>query len=665
MLKVFAVILALGAASPALADDIDAQDGPEEPDAETAVILADEDATTENAVIESSDAFGTQVGQESTGLYSAREVRGFNPVDAGNVRIASLYYDQLTMMPQRLRSTSTIRVGLGTMGFAFPAPTGLVDYALRSPGDERRLTIDASTRHDGNEGIAAELQLPRFGADSIGVFGALALRHRQRNEGGPTSELWNGVGLVEFKPTDNVQLTSFVSLFRNHSDEPGPTYFLAGEVLPPKVDRRRDLSQEWADSADHSLIVGNMLRAPLGAFSLEAGLFFNQRKKPANFVDLFTGMDAEGNVAERFIIADAGAKDSSWSGELRVGRAFAIGATRHQLSLSLRGRDRARLFGGSDRVSLGASTILAADPREKPDFDIGEKNRDNVRQLFAGVAYSGNLTDWLRMDLGASKIDYSKKVDYADPATPDVETTSTPIAWNASLALALSRKLTLFGSLARGMEEADVAPDRAVNRAEAPAAIDTRQEEVVLSYSPVADVTVLAGLFRISKPYHNLDPDLRYRLLGTVVNQGVEISAVARPVEGLTMLGGAVISEPEITGEIVESGTIGPRPLGQPGLRVTGNVDWRFDHGESPLSLDLAVEHIGSQPLNALNSADLEGQQTVNLGMRYRFDLANSRIVFRGRLDNVFDTYSWSMSPGGSLRYNEPRSVWLQFIAVI
>lgn len=44
----------------------------------------------ENAVSSADDAFGTSVGNENIGLYSANDVRGFSPVTAGNIRLEGL-----------------------------------------------------------------------------------------------------------------------------------------------------------------------------------------------------------------------------------------------------------------------------------------------------------------------------------------------------------------------------------------------------------------------------------------------------------------------------------------------------------------------------------------------------------------------------------------------
>jgi iron complex outermembrane recepter protein len=50
----------------------------------------------ENAVTAAQDAFGTSIGFQNVGLYSATDARGFSPQQAGNLRIAGLYFDQQT-----------------------------------------------------------------------------------------------------------------------------------------------------------------------------------------------------------------------------------------------------------------------------------------------------------------------------------------------------------------------------------------------------------------------------------------------------------------------------------------------------------------------------------------------------------------------------------------
>src|SRR6185437_15066808 len=87
-------------------------------------------------VTEASDAFGTVVGNQSIGLYSETNARGFSPAQAENLRIEGLYYDQQTSASDPyLFSRSDLRIGIAAQSYAFPSPTGIADLTLRVPGD--------------------------------------------------------------------------------------------------------------------------------------------------------------------------------------------------------------------------------------------------------------------------------------------------------------------------------------------------------------------------------------------------------------------------------------------------------------------------------------------------------------------------------------------------
>jgi hypothetical protein len=90
---------------------------------------------TDDPLATANDAFGLTLGLESIGLYGPGGIRGFNPQSAGNVRIDGLYFDQQGALSNRVVEGSTIRIGVSEIGYAFPAPTGIVDYDLRHPGN--------------------------------------------------------------------------------------------------------------------------------------------------------------------------------------------------------------------------------------------------------------------------------------------------------------------------------------------------------------------------------------------------------------------------------------------------------------------------------------------------------------------------------------------------
>jgi len=128
----------------------------------------------ENAVCSAGDAFGTTIGRETIGLYNSSNVRGFSPTAAGNIRIDDMYFDQVWGLNSRLRRTTNIRVGMSALGIPFPAPTGIVDYGFRKPGDAAALSALVSGNQWGSAALEVDAVLPvAAGKLSVGLGGAV------------------------------------------------------------------------------------------------------------------------------------------------------------------------------------------------------------------------------------------------------------------------------------------------------------------------------------------------------------------------------------------------------------------------------------------------------------------------------------------------------------
>ncbi|WP_313036067.1 hypothetical protein, partial [Massilia alkalitolerans] len=123
----------------------------------------------ENVMRQAEDAFGTSVGRETIGLYNSSSVRGFSPVAAGNARIEGLYFDQVWGLTPRIRRSTNIRVGISAQGYPFPAPTGIVDYSFRKPGDRARLALVTGGDSYGGAYVEADGELPLAPSLNLGI----------------------------------------------------------------------------------------------------------------------------------------------------------------------------------------------------------------------------------------------------------------------------------------------------------------------------------------------------------------------------------------------------------------------------------------------------------------------------------------------------------------
>ncbi|WP_088311153.1 TonB-dependent receptor domain-containing protein [Novosphingobium sp. B 225] len=618
---------------------------------------------SENATTQSSDAFGRSVGSEKTGLYNSEDVRGFNPVDAGNVRLEGLYFDQVDRISSRLVDGNTIRVGPATLRYPFPAPTGLVDYSLTQPHGKPIYSLNLEQGSSNARGMGGSFEFKQpFDGERLGLSGGFGWRNAQRFEGGQSRYRTVGATLA-WRPSPDTQVLLFGGDFIYRSDEAVPVYFPAGTALPPKLKRGENHAQDWTSRSQDLWTAGAVIKAPLGGLRAEAGLFYSLRDQHSVFADIMAGVQHDGTVASHRIVADADSRDGSLSGEMRLVKRWTSGSISQQLTASLRGRARDRRFGGAQTVLLGPSTVLAPDPRPEPVITIGPKNQDRVRQLTYGLAWSLVSAHGFSFDAGVSTSNYRKAIDFANPALADPITRDHPLLFNLGGSWNPAHSLMIYAGVSHGQEEALIAPDIATNRAEAPAAIHTRQIEAGIKYSVTPRLTLIAGLFKITKPYFNLDPALRYRKLGKLRNQGIELSLTGQLAPGLTLVGGTMLLDPRISGEAVEAKLIGVRPVGQIRRRSAANLDWRLDHGKSPLSFDLALESLSGRVGNSANTLYAPARATVNLGARYRFKAAGADWLLRPVLLNAFNNYGWQVSTSGGFTYTTPRTLTLQLAA--
>ena len=616
----------------------------------------------ENAATQSSDAFGRSVGSEKTGLYNNEDVRGFNPVDAGNVRLEGLYFDQVERISSRIVDGNTIRVGAAALRYPFPAPTGLVDYNLTQPGKDASYSFNLEYSSPNSIGPGGSFEFKQPLNDTFGISGGVGFRNATRYEGGHS--LYRPLGAtLAWRPQQGTEVLLFGGVFIYRTDELRPYYYPVGTEPPPKAERGLDLSQPWASRNQDLWTSGAIVKAPLLGAKLEAGLFYSAKDQHSVYADLMRGVAADGSVANRRIIAERDNYDGSWSGEVRLVKEFVGGSVNHRLIASVRGRSRNRDFGGGSVLTLGPSTILARDPRAEPVWVQGPKNHDAVRQITGGVSWSMVAPQRFSLDVGISKSRYRKALDFADPALADPATRDNPLLLNVAGSVHVARGLSLYAGYTRGQEEALVAPDIATNRSEAPPALRTSQVEAGARWAVTPKLTFIAGAFSIKKPYYNLDPALRYRQLGELTNRGLELSLTGQLAPGLTVVGGSLFLDPKIAGEAVDTRLIGPRPVGQIRRRSVATIDWRMGEGHGPLSLDATVESLSSRMGNAANTLVAPPRTTLNIGARYRFKTAGGTWLLRPVLLNVFNEYGWNVNASGGFTYSNRRQLTLQLVA--
>ncbi len=612
----------------------------------------------DNAVTAAQDAFGTTVGNESVGLYSTTSARGFSPVQAGNLRLEGLYFFQPSIpggqngLDSHLSRGSTVRVGLTAQSYPFPAPTGIADFQLRLPGN--KLLVSTVTTYGPYETYKAEVDahVPLL-PDKLGLVVGAGGGYQTFTYAGDNTN-WSVGGLLHWRPTDDVEIIPFYSRRKSYDWESFPIISPAGPYLPPKVKRRAAQYQRWLAGTINETNFGALARFNIGLdWTLRAGLFRAANGIPRKPAFLMLNMQPDG-TSDAFGILDAPENNASLSGEVRLSGRYAEGPRRHTIHIATRGHTVRRRFGGGVPTFMGKATVGIFHAFPEPPFVLGESRRDKTRQGNVGATYVGLWDGIGELSAGVQKVFYRRK--FEQPGSPLATSRSQPWLYNGTAAFFVADNLTLYGSYTRGLEESGLAPESAANRGQPQPANITEQLDAGVRYAFTPRVRLVAGVFEVKKPYLNRDAANIFTTVGAIKHRGIELSLSGQPVEGLTVIAGAVLLRARVSGFTVDQGLIGKIPPSATPRLLRLNVQYG-PPSWGGLSVETQVNHESARQGDRLNTFKNPAKTIIDLGARAQFSLFRSPASFRVQVLNVTNKYFWNnvgdsgfFQPGDSAR---------------
>ena len=610
-----------------------------------------------NAITDASDAFGYKIGNESVGIYDERRVRGFNLEAAGNYRIDGYYFVRSSGTSSPLVENVTVGVGRNTFATDLPGPSGVVHYRMKTPTPKR--PSQASFHLNTYQRPQFELLQNVASADGqSGLIGALLVTPDENDfQGGDGSALLLGAAAGFRLGEARVRLFGIEYRYERDAQHRITT---SGPVLPPEIERRRFLGQEWAREQGQSRLAGAIVERPLGGeWQLGAAGFFSQNHPEKAFLQLFSQASGAG-AARSMVIASPEQRFTAWSGEARVGWHRQTGDFDHRLSVNVRGRRSRARFGGDAVLDLGTTNLFGEQTQAARFSPAGRAaDIDAVDQFGAGLTYRFVWRNRLMTSAALFKTHYEKVFTRAGLLPQQM--TASPWLYNGIAIVQLTSDLSAYGSYTRGLEEAGVAPLSAVNRNAVLPPILVTQKEAGLRYALSPHVSLVLAAFDIHKPYAGLRRDTNvYDLIGNVRHKGVEASLTGEIAQGLTAVIGGYLMKPELRGIEVESGRIGPRPVSVPGTRLTFNLNYRLPVADD-IAIDGRLEYAGRQA--AHSAADQAGENelflpaatVMDLGARYRFKAGRFPVALRAQIQNVLNEYSWQVTSAEAFSYSEPR----------
>ena len=622
---------------------------------------------TADALREAEDAFGSQFGDESIGIYTLNSVRGFDLSSAGNYRFDGAYFVNSAGTSRFFVERQDVRIGYNTLTLDFPGPSGVVDIKLRdlTTPTRQELTIGSEPFGTLNTQLLANFKTKNSDyAVSVGMGANIV---GQTPQGAESSDLIVA-GIVQAQPAAGVDLKVFFGDY-GFREEAASKFQIVQNVdrLPPRINRRRFLGQPWAVTDARRRIIGASSEFAFGGGWRGESIFVaTQTVFDEQYTTLFT-IGADLLAADGVVIASPRQSFDAISAEAIAGWRGAMGKSVHDISLHGRLRRSHSEFGGELHAPLGEAPI-GTPTAAAPPPDLGSTRAllaDRVDQISLGLSYQALIGDRVRLNLGVMKTRYERTFQ---DISMSVETgaTSAPWLYNVGAAVTVSPGVELYGSYSRGLEESGRAPSTAANANEIlPAGLST-QKEIGIRTELTNNIVAFVAGFDTTKPLPGLSPDTNeFRLIGDVRHRGIELSVSGSINENLRLVAGGVYIDAAAALPVGGGETGKERPIGVPDLKVIANLS--YSPATIPgLTFDGGIEYISSQ--RALRRAGASGREsqlpdylTANLGVRYALEFDNIDVTLRAQIQNLSNTFSWTVTQAEILDYISPRS--FRFVA--
>jgi iron complex outermembrane recepter protein len=605
-------------------------------------VIAPAQRAQDNAVTAASDAFGTTVGSQTVGLYSPSNARGFSPAQAQNLRIDGLYYDQEpTIANMFLFSGSDMRVGISAQTYAFPSPTGIADYKLRSPGDTPLVSGVFIHGPFTNDSAEVDSQYPLIkdvlsAALNVGAAHAADYNFSMKSEN-------RSVGLLfRYTPTPAIELLPFFGYVHSAERSELPLVFATGTDAIPLFEARalpRQSWSSWVGDQTTAGVIGSF--APGDSWRLKAGLFHSVEADKTSLNDLLLAVTSNG-MAEHVMDVAPPLQLRSSSADVRLTRLFTQGAHQREIMATVRGRDVRREYGGDSLTDFGPVSLYGQSPLPEPPLEFSEKSVDTVRQTGVGLNYRERWQGVGTLSAGILKTYYSRTV--ATPGSVGTAESNAPILPSLSFSVDPAKLLTLFGSYTRGLEDSVNAPHSAVNSGELPPATPTWQVDAGVRVAALKSLALVLDAFEIHKTYFNLDDSGRYRQIGTISSRGIEASTSYTDAAGITVVAGAVLLKPEIRLTAQQLGGSGTIPIGPVPATVNVNIDYA-PLGWRGVGTSLQWIYLSSRVETADDRIKLPPLSTLNLGLRFSRKLFDRPLLVRLDVINLTNATGLTISP--------------------
>ncbi|MGA0606675.1 TonB-dependent receptor domain-containing protein [Phenylobacterium sp. VNQ135] len=605
-------------------------------------------AAQDNALRSAADAFGERVGIEQIGLYNEGQVRGFDLNNSGAYRINDAYFSRAIGLNDPVLAGVSVRVGVSAARLAYPAPSGVVSYRLREPGPKNTFSLGAGLRDYGTQAIEFNGSW-KDEADRFGLAGGAVWRPVARWGPGTKGEAVDVGAVGRWRLGETQTIRAFATAYKRRYNGDYAMKSADG-ALPPPAREQHAYTPEWARADALNANFGALYNGAFGPWSVDLSAFhslFDGERTDFTLVE--TRADGSANAT---LFMNPGKDTVADSVEARVSRVFDAGGLSHLVSASVRGRRTEVELTTSLAVPLGSLTLDGDVPTPPEPAWAGRRGLDTVEQVTASVGYGVVWADRLQVRLGAHRTRYEKDVrTVTGVQTRGVDRTTL---YNASAVWSLSPRTSVFASWVTGLEESGVAPQSAVNANEVLAPVEAEQYELGVRHAVTDGLTLIGALFEVSKPTTGMRADGTFGFVGEVAHRGVEGSLAGRLDEKTSIVLGAVVFQPKVSGPLVEAGVVGDRAAGISDVVANASMERQLGGG---WSVDAQLTYWSDRWADTRNTFKTPSQVQLNVGARRRFELQGRPAQLRLLATNVTGGEGWWATPSGQLWPVTPTTV--------
>ncbi|GAC12993.1 TonB-dependent receptor [Aliiglaciecola lipolytica] len=222
--------------------------------------------------------------------------------------------------------------------------------------------------------------------------------------------------------------------------------------------------------------------------------------------------------------------------------------------------------------------------------------------------------------------------------------------------------LSVYGNYAESLQPGATAPNVSnglpvTNAGEVLEPFTGEQVELGLKYDG-GEIGATANIFTLNRP-NSIIVNQEFTASGEQKSSGMEVTIFGEPIDGLRIIGGGTYVDAELTktqGGVEEGNT----PIGIPKLQTNVNLEWDLTSVPG-LTFDSRVIYTSKQYTDTANSQEIASWTRLDIGARYTFDIEDTSLTVKARINNLTDNNYWSSTggfPGANyLILSEPRSV--------